>query len=123
MKRLVPLKSKTRHVISASMERPISVDLPHSLGKEEARRRIAANVHKLESHIPGGATVSSGWQGDTLKLDIGAMGQTLTAEVAVEDAKVNCRILLPGMLAFFAGPIEAMLKQKGSDLLLDDKRD
>jgi hypothetical protein len=27
------------------------------------------------------------------------------------------------MLALFAGPIEAMLKAKGGDLLLDDKRD
>jgi hypothetical protein len=29
--------------------------------------------------------------------------------------------MLPGMLGFFAGPIEAALKSKGSDLLLEDK--
>jgi hypothetical protein len=36
------------------------------------------------------------------------------------DAKVHCRIMLPGMLSFFAGPIEAMLRQKGSSVLLED---
>ena len=39
----------------AGMDRPIEVDLPHKLGREEARRRIAGNVHKLSDHIPGGA--------------------------------------------------------------------
>jgi hypothetical protein len=29
--------------------------------------------------------------------------------------------MLPGMLSFFAAPIEAALKAKGSDLLLEDK--
>lgn len=123
MKRLAPLKSKIGGSIYSSMQRPLSVDLPHKLGREEARSRIAANVHKLESHIPGGADVQSRWEGDTLKLDIGAMGQTISANIAVEEAKVAVSILLPGMLGFFAGPIEAMLKQKGNDLLLEDKRD
>ena len=52
----------------AAMERPIEVDLPHKLGREEARRRIAGNVHKLSDHIPGGtADVKSNWVGDQLK--------------------------------------------------------
>ena len=42
------------------MTQPIDVDLPHNLGKEEARRRIASNIHKLQEHIPGGAQVQSG---------------------------------------------------------------
>jgi hypothetical protein len=41
----------------------------------------------------------------------------------VEDTKVHCRIHLPAMLSLLAAPIEAMLKAKGSDLLLEDKRD
>jgi hypothetical protein len=43
--------------------------------------------------------------------------------IDVEDSKVHCRIQLPGMLSLFAGPIEALLRQKGGDLLLEDKRD
>jgi len=104
------------------MQRPIDVELPHKLGKDEARRRIADNVHKLAEHIPGGsAEVKSGWDGDTLNLQVAAMGATVDARVEVEETKVRCRIVLPGMLAFFAGPIEALLNAKGSELLLEDK--
>jgi hypothetical protein len=51
------------------------------------------------------------------------MGQAVEAEIDVEETKVHCRIQLPGMLSLFAAPIEAMLKARGSDLLLEDKRD
>lgn len=103
------------------MERPIEVDLPHSLGKDEARRRIANNVHKLSEHIPGGgAQVESSWNGDDLNLNIRALGQTVEATIGVQERLVRCRVMLPGMLALFAGPIEAALNAKGRDLLLED---
>lgn len=105
------------------MQRPIHVDLPHSLGREEARRRIAANIHKLESHIPGGAAVSNRWEGDTLKLGVAAMGQSIDSDIAVEDRVVRVTMDLPGLLGMFSGAIEAALRKKGGDLLLEDKRD
>ena len=104
------------------MQRPIDVDLPHKLGREEARRRIATNIDKLSSHIPGGAAVRHDWQGDRLNLTVEAMGQAVEAQIDVEETKVHCRVLLPGMLSLFAAPIEAMLKKKGNDLLLEDQR-
>ena len=104
------------------MPRPIDIDLPHQLGRDKARRRLADNIDRLAAHIPGQATVRHGWSGDTLKLDVGAMGQTIEASIEVMDKVVRCHIVLPGMLALFAAPIEAMLKAKGSDLLLEDKR-
>ena len=66
------------------MTQPIDVDLPHNLGKDEARRRIANNIHKLQEHIPGGAQVQSGWTGDQLNLDVPAMGQAVTATIDVD---------------------------------------
>jgi putative polyhydroxyalkanoate system protein len=101
------------------MNQPIDVDLPHSLGKDEARRRIANNIHKLEQHIPGGAQVQSGWTGDQLNLDVAAMGQSVTATIDVEESKVHLRVLLPPMLGMFAGMIQAALQKKGSVLLED----
>ncbi len=103
------------------MSQPVQVDLPHSLGKEEARRRLAANIHKLESHIPGGAKVQSSWSGDRLNLEVVAMGQAVTGDLDVEESRVRCKLELPGMLAMFARPIEAMLTAKGSELLLENK--
>lgn len=92
------------------------------MGRDEARRRIADNVHKLGEHIPGGASdVKSAWNGDTLSLQVTAMGQTVDANVEVLESVVRCQMTLPGILALFARPIEAILNAKGSDLLLDDK--
>jgi putative polyhydroxyalkanoate system protein len=101
------------------MTQPIEVDLPHHLGKDEARRRIANNIHKLETHIPGGAAVQSGWAGDQLNLDVAAMGQSVTAQIDVEETKVRLKVLLPPMLAMFSGMIQGALQKKGSVLLED----
>jgi putative polyhydroxyalkanoate system protein len=101
------------------MTQPIDVDLPHNLGKDEARRRIANNIHKLEEHIPGGAQVQSGWAGDQLNLDIAAMGQSVTATIDVMESKVHLKVLLPGMLGMFSGLIHGALQKKGHVLLED----
>src|SRR3954452_18402905 len=101
------------------MSQPIEVDLPHKLGKEEARRRIANNIHRLEEHIPRGATVQSGWAGDQLNLRVNALGDSVQATINVEESKVRVRVLLPGLLGMFSGTIQSMLQKKG-DLLLED---
>jgi putative polyhydroxyalkanoate system protein len=101
------------------MSQPIEVDLPHQLGKDEARRRIANNVHKLREHIPGGAQVQSGWTGDQLNLDVAAMGQSVMATIDVMDSKVHLKVLLPPMLGMFSGIIQGALQKKGSVLLED----
>ena len=101
------------------MNQPIDVDLPHSLGREEARRRIASNIGSLESHIPGGAQVTSQWTGDRLDLKIAAMGQMIEGMLDVQDTKVHVRLALPGMLGMFGGLIAGALKTQGGMLLED----
>ena len=102
------------------MAQPIKVDLPHKLGRDEARRRIANNIHKLREHIPGGAQVDSSWAGDDLTLAIHALGQAVQAKIGVEETKVHLKMVLPGMLGMFSGMIQAGLQKKGSDILLED---
>ena len=101
------------------MTQPVEVDIPHKLGKDEARRRIANNLHKLQDHIPGGAQVRSGWTGDQLNLDVAAMGQSVTAQIDVMDDKVHLMVLLPPMLGMFSGIIQGALQKKGGVLLED----
>ena len=103
------------------MSQPIEVDLPHQLGKDEARRRIADNIHQLERHISGGASVQSGWAGDQLNLDVAAMGQAVTATIDVAETQVHLKVLLPPMLGMFSSLIQATLQKKG-DVLLEDHR-
>ena len=104
------------------MSQPIEVDLPHKLGKDEARRRIANNVHKLQDHIPGGAQVESGWAGDQLNLRVQALGEAVQASIDVMETKVHLKVLLPGMLGMFSGLVQAALQKKGSVLLEDHSK-
>ena len=105
------------------MQRPIDMTMPHSLGKDTAKQRLAANIHKLADHIPGGAAeVTASWAGDTLNLTVAAMGAVVKATITVEESLVRCHIMLPGMLALFARPIEAMLNSKGPELLEDHRK-
>jgi putative polyhydroxyalkanoate system protein len=101
------------------MTQPIDIDLPHNLGKDEARRRIANNIHKLQEHIPGGASVQSGWSGDQLNLQVAAMGEAVNATIEVMDTKVHLKVVLPGMLGMFSGLVQSALQKKGSVLLED----
>lgn len=100
---------------------PISVDLPHNLGAEEARRRIANGVGSLKDHIPGAADVRSAWNGDKLGLQIAALGQELDAQIGVHENFVRVEVVLPPALAFFGKAIEAGLRRGGA-LMLEDKR-
>ena len=104
------------------MSQPIEVDLPHKLGKDEARRRIANNIHKLTEHVPGGAQVQSAWSGDQLNLDVAAMGQQVAATVDVGEDKVKLRVLLPPMLGMFSGMMQAALQKKAGVLLEDHSK-
>ena len=101
------------------MSHPIEVDLPHNLGKDEARRRIANNIHKLQEQIPGGAKVESGWAGDQLNLRVQALGDSIDSTIDVEETKVRVKVLLPGMLGMFSSLIQGTLQKKGSILLED----
>ena len=101
------------------MSGPISVDVPHSLGTAEAKRRIGDNIGSLASHLPGGAKVSSAWEGDTLRLGIGVMGQEVAAAMDVQERIVRVTVQLPPALAFFGKAIEGALRRSATELLED----
>ena len=101
------------------MSNPISVDLPHSLGAAEAKRRIQNGIGRLGDHIPGGAQVRSGWEGERMNLSVTAMGQEVTATIDVEERFVRLQVRLPGILSFFGGKVEALIRRHGPELLED----
>lgn len=102
------------------MTSPISFDLPHRLGAEEAKRRISGNMSGLASKLPAGAEVGSAWEGDRLTLDIGLMGQRVESAIDVREALIHVTVSLPPALAFFGKAIEAGLK-RGAPAMLEDR--
>jgi len=98
---------------------PISVDLPHSLGAAEAKRRIEQQMGGLTRHLPPGAAVQPSWTGNRLDLSVSVMGQDIRAAVDVQETIVRVQLVLPPALAFFGGIIEAGIRRGGTELLTD----
>lgn len=103
------------------MATPLTVRIPHQLGRAEARRRIEAGFAKIIHQLPGGSgACSERWDGDRLTFSVGAMGQTVAGVVDVLDAAVTIEIELPGVLGMIASGLKDRL-QKAGQLLLTKK--
>lgn len=99
------------------MADPVKVDIPHKLGRDAARARIAGGVGKLTEMFPGGGHLEQKWDGDTLHFTLTAMGQTIASRLEVFDGHVHAEVDLPPMLALFAGKIRDKLASKATALL------
>jgi hypothetical protein len=104
------------------MTKPIKVDLPHSLGAAEAKRRMQNGIGKLKDFIPGGGKVESSWEGDRMNLSVQAMGQEVTGHLDVMEQVVRMELMLPPILALFAGKIEALMRSRGTEMLEDKSK-
>ena len=95
------------------------VPMPHSLGREEARRRLHARSGDIAGQFPGGiADVTVSWpQEDRMNLLVKAMGKTVEGHVEVSDNAVTFVIDLPASLAFFEPLVRGAIEQKGQKLL------
>jgi len=100
------------------MPTPITICIPHPLGRAEARRRIEAGFAKIVQLLPGsGGARSERWDGDRLSFSVAAMGQTIAGVVTVFDAAVTMEIELPGVLGILAGGLKDRLRKAGRLLL------
>ncbi len=95
------------------------VAIPHTLGKDEVRRRLKGRAHEVADFIPGGmAQVTESWpDDDTLALGVSAMGQSIDSRIAIEDAQVVFEVNLPPMLSFVEPMIRGAIEAKGRKLL------
>ena len=103
------------------MPAPITLSIPHQLGRVEARARLQRGLANLTSQLPGKASaVSESWDGDRLTFRVAALGQSISGEIEVFDASVTMSIELPGVFGLIAGGVKARL-QKAGQLLLTRK--
>lgn len=99
------------------MTEPITLEIPHKLGREGARARVAGGIGKLAGMFPGGAAVDHRWEGNTMHFTVAAMGQRVASRLEVGEAKVRAEIDLPPFLALFADRIRAKLAKDAPKLL------
>ena len=96
---------------------PVTVTVPHRLGRAEARARVDRGIGQLSGWFPGGAEVEHHWQGDTLHFTLAALGQTVAAELLVEAEQVVATVQLPGYLGFLADRLRAKMAKEAPKLL------
>jgi len=95
------------------------VAVPHSLSKDEVRRRLDSKQDSIANFVPGGmADIETEWASeDRMLMTIRAMGQALTGNVDIEDSEVVFTIDLPPALSFVEPMIQGALTDKGRKLL------
>ncbi len=101
------------------MAKPLVINLPHELGKAEARRRIQEGFGRIEQQLAGGgaASIDKTWDGDRLNIQARAMGQSLTGALIIEETCVRMEIVLPGILGMLAGKVKDRVTREGQILL------
>ncbi len=104
------------------MSKPLTVEIPHDLGLQEARRRIEAGFGRLEHQFGGGglARLEKRWSGDKLSFQAQVLGQTVTGRLEVMAALVRMELDLPPFLAMIASSLKGRLQKEGQ-LLLEKK--
>jgi hypothetical protein len=107
------------------MSRPISINIPHNLGKEEARRRIDEGFGRISQQMAGGTVgmvaFQQNWQGDRLNFEANSLGQKMTGRLDVLPDSVHLELDLPEILAMIAERIKARLTTETQKLLLEKK--
>lgn len=78
------------------MSNSIVITIPHRLGAEEAKRRIAEQLeHLRRDYIDKLAYSEVNWDADTADLRVVALGQTVTGKICVMSDSLRIEVQLP----------------------------
>ncbi|HEX7853376.1 MAG TPA: polyhydroxyalkanoic acid system family protein [Sphingobium sp.] len=117
----ISLEGTCRAIARRHGMKDLTTDLRHVLDPVELRRRVEAGVAKLPSYIPGGvANIRHSWPTDSrMQLEVVNFGPVIPATVDLMSERVRVTLRLPVMLSLMAGPIEAVVRKSGGQLLID----
>jgi hypothetical protein len=102
------------------VSRPVIVNVPHNLGREEARRRIENGFGQLQQQLTGGMGMVScqqRWEANRLHFEASALGQKMSGRLDVKDDALSIEVDLPEILAALADRIAGKLKETSGKLL------
>jgi hypothetical protein len=99
------------------MTQPLTLTIPHLLGKVAAHHRLDRGIGKIGGLIPGGGQIQHHWDGDAMTFTVTALGQTMACVATVFDDNVHAVVDLPPMLALFGNKISEALKRELPKLL------
>jgi hypothetical protein len=99
------------------MSAPLVVSIPHSLGREEAMRRLKAGLTRAASGLPVLTVDEERWEDNRMIFRVRALGQAASGHVDVVDDHVRVEVVLPWLLQRFAEVAQAAIRNRGNLLL------
>src|SRR5690242_16699488 len=92
---------------------PVTVTIPHRLGRDEAKRRIENALDAIRREIaPFVKSLEYGWDGYRLDFRFSAMLQSVTGRIEVEDAVIRVELFLPRLLHLLAKTIAGHIERR-----------
>ncbi|WP_027580402.1 polyhydroxyalkanoic acid system family protein [Bradyrhizobium sp. Ai1a-2] len=103
------------------MSAPLVVSIPHSLGREEAMRRLKTGLSRATTSVPVLKVDEERWEDNRMIFRVHALGQAATGHVDVNEDHVKVEVTLPWLLQRFAEVAQTAIRNRGRLLLT--KRD
>jgi hypothetical protein len=100
------------------MSTPLTVSIPHRLGKEEATRRLQSGLGNVRANYGQIFAIEEEiWTDDHLQFRIRAIGQEASGTIDVAEEFVTLQVYLPWLLAKIAAAIQPLVRKEGTMLL------
>jgi putative polyhydroxyalkanoic acid system protein len=99
------------------MPGPLIVSIPHSLGREEAIRRLKSGLSRAATKVPILSVDEERWEDNRMIFRVRALGQAANGNVDVEEDHVKVEVTLPFLLQRFAEMAQAAIRERGKLLL------
>ena len=104
------------------MSKPLTVSIPHRLGKEEVVRRLQAGLGSVRTNFGHLLAVQEQiWTGDHLQFRVSALGQAASGSIDVAEDHVRLEVVLPWLLAKIAEKVQPLIRKEGT-LMLEKKQ-
>jgi hypothetical protein len=101
-----------------AMPEPLTVSIPHRLGKDEALRRIKGGFDRAKTEFAWAIRFDDErWEGDRFDFRVSAMAQHAAGSITVLDDSVRVEVTLPWLLARFAQAAQRVIGQSGAKML------
>jgi len=92
--------------------------IPHSLGEEEATRRLRDGFRDIKASSRDQVTdLEEVWEGNTLAFSFNGFGFPIKGTVVAEPREVKVAAVLPFAAMMFKGMIERQVRERLSKLL------
>ena len=96
------------------MPAPLVVSIPHSLGRDEAMRRLKTGLSRAASSVPVLHVDEELWEDNRMVFRVRALGQAAAGHVDVEDDHVKVEVVLPWLLQRFAEVAQTAIRNRGN---------